>query len=95
MDRPAVSTVSPAQPREAVASRRADHVCHRNAHYSPHSHRGFTTHLILNGELTITYPKDKEPEKRTYGVGERIDVDAGREHEVWIGKEGCTYVIGE
>ncbi|KAI9046872.1 hypothetical protein LZ554_008950 [Drepanopeziza brunnea f. sp. 'monogermtubi'] len=66
-----------------------------NSHYSPHSHRGLTTHLILKGELTITYPKDSEPERKTFGVGERIDVEAGRVHEVWIGKEGCTYVIGE
>jgi hypothetical protein len=54
-----------------------------------------TTHLILSGELTITYPKDPRPEKTTYGVGDRIDVDAGQVHEVWIGREGCTYVIGE
>lgn len=67
----------------------------RNAYYSPHSHSGLTTHLILKGELTITYPEDKEPEKKTYGVGDRIDVEAGRVHEVWMGNEGCTYVIGE
>ncbi|EPE29418.1 RmlC-like cupin [Glarea lozoyensis ATCC 20868] len=65
------------------------------AHYSPHSHRGLTTHLILKGQLTITYPKDKDSQKTTYGVGDRIDVDAGKIHEVWIGNEGCTYVIGE
>ena len=28
-------------------------------------------------------------------LGDRIDVDAGKVHEVWIGPEGCTYVIGE
>jgi len=28
-------------------------------------------------------------------VGDRIDVEAGRVHEVRIGSEGCTYVIGE
>jgi len=67
----------------------------RNAYYRPHSHDGLTTHLIIQGELTITYPADKSPEKTTPGVGERIDVEAGRTHEVWIGKEGCTYVIGE
>jgi hypothetical protein len=68
---------------------------YRNAHYAPHQHSGLTTHLILNGQLTITYPKDERPEKTTYGVGDRIDVDAGRVHEVWIGSDGCTYVIGE
>ncbi|KAN0089603.1 cupin domain containing protein [Hyaloscypha variabilis] len=66
-----------------------------NAHYSPHSHAGLTTHLILKGQLTITYPKDKDAEKKTYTVGDRIDVEAGRVHEVWMGSEGCTYVIGE
>lgn len=28
-------------------------------------------------------------------MGARIDVDAGRVHEVWMGGEGCEYVIGE
>lgn len=63
--------------------------------YPPHSHAGLTTHLILSGELTIAYPDDQSPVKKTYGVGERVDVDAGKVHEVWIGKGGCTYVIGE
>ncbi|KAK3330947.1 hypothetical protein B0H66DRAFT_82471 [Apodospora peruviana] len=66
-----------------------------NSHYPPHTHSGLTTHLILKGELTITYPEDASPEKTTHGVGARIDVAAGRVHEVWVGKEGCTYVIGE
>ncbi|RYP44019.1 hypothetical protein DL768_009472 [Monosporascus sp. mg162] len=61
----------------------------------PHSHSGLTTHLIVNGELTITYPEDENPTKTTYSAGDRIDVDARRVHEVWIGNEGCTYVIGE
>lgn len=67
----------------------------RNAHYTPHSHRSLTTHLILEGALTITYPKDERPARETFGAGARIDVEAGRVHEVWMGKEGCTYVIGE
>ena len=33
--------------------------------------------------------------KKTYGVGERVDVEAGRVHEVWMGGEGCEYVVGE
>ncbi|KAK8074663.1 RmlC-like cupin [Apiospora hydei] len=66
-----------------------------NAHYSPHSHSGLTTHLILKGQLTITYPNDAQPEKNTFSVGDRIDVEAGRVHEVWMGADGCTYVIGE
>ena len=45
--------------------------------------------------MTVTYPKDKEPTKETFGPGDRVDIEAGRDHEVWIGKEGCTMVIGE
>ncbi|KAF1969134.1 hypothetical protein BU23DRAFT_557831 [Bimuria novae-zelandiae CBS 107.79] len=66
-----------------------------NAHYPPHRHNSLTTHLILNGELTITYPEDEEPKKETFGPGARLDVDAKKLHEVWIGSGGCTYVIGE
>jgi hypothetical protein len=72
-----------------------------NAHYSPHSHSGLTTHLIRQGSFTITYPEDNanlhngEVKKQTFGVGERIDVPAGKVHEVWIGDQGCEYVIGE
>jgi hypothetical protein len=66
-----------------------------NAYYPPHSHSGITTHLILRGELTITYPNDPTPKKETFGPGSRLDVDAQRVHEAWMGDEGCTYVIGE
>ena len=67
----------------------------RNTHYPTHTHSGLTTHLILEGELTVTYPDDRGPKKETFGPGGRLDVDANRRHEVWMGKEGCTYVIGE
>jgi hypothetical protein len=45
--------------------------------------------------MTIQYPDDKEPVKEMHGVGARVDVEAGRRHEVWMGSEGCEYVIGE
>jgi len=66
-----------------------------NAYYPPHTHKGLTTHLIRRGSMTIQYPDDKEPVKETHGVGARVDVEAGRRHEVWMGSEGCEYVIGE
>ncbi|KAK4229036.1 hypothetical protein QBC38DRAFT_413381 [Podospora fimiseda] len=66
-----------------------------NSHYKPHSHPGLTTHLILSGQLHISYPEEQKGVTTTYKEGERIDVEAGRVHEVWIGSEGCTYVIGE
>ncbi len=43
----------------------------------------------------MTYPDDPDAKRETLGVGERWDVEADRKHEVWVGKEGCTYVIGE
>ncbi|OAA61673.1 hypothetical protein SPI_04532 [Niveomyces insectorum RCEF 264] len=67
-----------------------------NAYYRPHTHAGLTTHLIVRGQLTIAYPADDPARtKTTHGVGDRLDVAAGRSHEVWVGPEGCTYVIGE
>ncbi|KEQ72782.1 hypothetical protein M436DRAFT_47300 [Aureobasidium namibiae CBS 147.97] len=66
-----------------------------NAHYPPHTHAGVTTHLVLKGSLTLTYPDDPDPRKEQCHVGDRFDVDANKCHEVWIGPEGCTYVIGE
>ena len=67
----------------------------RNAYYSPHNHAGLTTHVILRGKMTVTYPKDEKPTKQTFGPGDRVDIEAGRDHEVWIGEEGATMVIGE
>lgn len=64
------------------------------ADYPPHSHAGLTTHVILRGQLTIAYPEEGGG-RTTHGVGDRVDVAAGQVHEVWIGEEGCTYVIGE
>ena len=71
-----------------------------HAHYPPHSHHCLTTHLIRRGTLTIAYPKEEEETaggagKETFGKGDRVDVEAGRVHEVWMGGQGCEYVIGE
>ncbi len=45
--------------------------------------------------MVLWYPDDPSPEKSTFGVGARVDVDAGRVHQVQIGSRGCTYVVGE
>lgn len=69
-----------------------------NAYYSPHRHGDVTTHLVRHGTFTVNYPEDNtngEVKKETFGPGARIDVPAGKLHEVWIGPEGCEYVIGE
>lgn len=67
----------------------------RHAHYPPHQHSGLTTHLILSGEFTVTYPDEDAGRKEAFGLGARIDVPGGKMHEVWMGPQGCTYVIGE
>lgn len=67
----------------------------RHAHYPPHRHEGLTTHLILSGSFTVCYPEDDREKREVFGPGARIDVPAGKVHEVWMGEEGCTYVIGE
>ncbi|CZS91676.1 uncharacterized protein RAG0_02305 [Rhynchosporium agropyri] len=66
-----------------------------NFHYSPHTHENLTTHLVLKGEMIVKFPEDKNPVKKSFGPGERVDIAAGRSHEVWIGGAGCTSVIGE
>ncbi|KZT29521.1 hypothetical protein NEOLEDRAFT_1145228 [Neolentinus lepideus HHB14362 ss-1] len=71
-----------------------------NTYYSPHTHGGVTTHLILSGEFTVAFPSSKkgvrleeEVKKETFGPGARIDVGAGQLHEVWIGEEGSGDTI--
>ena len=42
------------------------------------------------------YPEDDHnSEKKTFGKGDRVDVDAERVHDVCIGRQGCVYVVGE
>ncbi|KAI9163257.1 hypothetical protein HJFPF1_04859 [Paramyrothecium foliicola] len=65
-----------------------------NRHYTPHAHDDLSAHLVLEGEMTVLFPDDGNPKKKTYGPGERVDIGIGRLHEVWIGKDGCVSVIG-
>ena len=73
-------------------------IIYSNAYYPPHTHDDVTTHLIRRGTFTVKYPEDTAKggaKKETFETGARIDVPAGKLHEVWIGPEGCEYVIGE
>ncbi|OJD12149.1 hypothetical protein AJ78_07206 [Emergomyces pasteurianus Ep9510] len=66
---------------------------YENAYYAPHAHVGNITHLILGGSFTTTYPHDTANQKEKFGSGARVE--SGKVHEVWIGLEGCEYVIRE
>jgi mannose-6-phosphate isomerase-like protein (cupin superfamily) len=62
-----------------------------NANYPDHTHVSETTHIILEGEMTIT----QGGSTNTYGVGHRCDVPAGVVHSARMGSRGCRYLIGE
>ncbi|KAL1923149.1 uncharacterized protein VTP21DRAFT_9525 [Calcarisporiella thermophila] len=62
-----------------------------NAHYPPHVHSTETTHLILEGELTLAM----NGQTRTFVAGDRADVGAQELHEAWMGPNGCRYLVGE
>ncbi len=64
---------------------------HPNAFYADHTHPVETTHLILEGEMTLTM----DGQTHTFRAGERCDVRAGAMHSARIGPCGCRYLIGE
>ena len=59
--------------------------------YPDHTHAMTTAHVILDGEMTLTF----EGETRTYKVGDRLDVPANAVHSARMGPQGCRYLIGE
>jgi mannose-6-phosphate isomerase-like protein (cupin superfamily) len=62
-----------------------------NASYAEHTHAVETTHIILDGELTLIMGG----RSTTYRAGERCDVPAGAIHSARMGPAGCRYLIGE
>jgi mannose-6-phosphate isomerase-like protein (cupin superfamily) len=61
------------------------------ANYSDHTHAGFTAHIILDGEMTLTM----DGQSRTFRAGDRCDVPAGAVHSARMGPRGCRYLVGE
>jgi hypothetical protein len=61
------------------------------AFYSDHTHVAETTHIILDGEMTLS----QDGHSHTYVVGERCDVPGGAVHSAKMGPRGCRYLIGE
>jgi quercetin dioxygenase-like cupin family protein len=62
-----------------------------NARYPEHTHRQYTAHIVLNGDMTLTTLAGS----KTYRAGERCDVPAGEVHSARMGPLGCRYLIGE
>lgn len=62
-----------------------------DAYYGEHRHDCETTHIILEGQMTL----GQGGAVRTYGPGERCDVAAGAPHWARMGPSGCRYLIGE
>jgi mannose-6-phosphate isomerase-like protein (cupin superfamily) len=59
--------------------------------YPDHSHVTETTHIILEGEMTLLM----EGKEIRCGAGDRCDVPAGAVHSAFTGPQGCRYIIGE
>jgi hypothetical protein len=59
--------------------------------YPDHSHVTETTHIILEGEMTLLM----EGKEIHCGAGARCDVPAGAVHSAFTGPQGCRYIIGE
>ena len=62
-----------------------------HVHYPEHEHRAESTHIILNGEMSMTV----DGETKIYRAGERFDLPAGTRHSAKTGPQGCRYLIGE
>lgn len=64
--------------------------------YPEHTHATETTHIILDGEMTLTMNGGtRNGGTRTYRPGERCDVPASAKHSARMGLNGCRYLIGE
>jgi mannose-6-phosphate isomerase-like protein (cupin superfamily) len=59
--------------------------------YPKHTHEKFTTHIILEGEMTLADSSGAKVLK----VGDRLDILAGTVHSAKMGQEGCKYLVGE
>lgn len=58
--------------------------------YAEHEHPVFTTHIILDGTMTIWQGGTEQ----TYTTGERIDFEKGVPHRAKMGPKGCVFVTG-
>ena len=64
---------------------------HPNAFYPDHTHPAKTTHILLEGEMTLTM----DGESHMFRAGDRCDVPARTVHSAKMGSRGCRCLIGE
>ena len=60
------------------------------AFYPEHTHACLTTHIILEGEMTLTM----NGQSKKYGAGERFDVPSDAAHSARVGPAGCRFLVG-
>lgn len=58
--------------------------------YPRHSHGRLEVRVVLEGQLTLWLSDGKHE----LGPGDRIDIEAGTEHEAAVGPDGVTYLAG-
>lgn len=58
--------------------------------YPEHAHSGREVRVVLEGAMTIVV----DGTEYTLGLGERLDLEPGREHSAVIGSDGCRYLAG-
>jgi|AntRauTorckE6833_2_1112554.scaffolds.fasta_scaffold83630_2 hypothetical protein len=63
-----------------------------NTKYAEHFHQGKVSLFITAGEISFSFPSKKE---KTIVRGQRFDVPVQVTHSAVVGKNGCSYVVGE
>ena len=59
-------------------------------YYPDHSHPVDTTHVVLLGDMSVSF----EGKARIVKEGERLDVSKHVVHSAKIGSGGCTFLTG-
>ncbi len=59
--------------------------------YPAHVHKGKVSMYIIEGGLTIRF----DDGEITLKARDQFDVPVGKEHTAKVGKDGCTYLVGE
>ena len=67
------------------------HTDQPHTHYAPHTHEKDFLHFIISGDMTLILDQTSF----ILSKGQEYLIPAGKEHEVKIGEDGCTYISAE